>query len=146
MHAQAGRGLARVENARLGAGHGFHELAGQGGDAAHALQKIQDHALAGKNHARIVPDDRDRLSRVQAHAVENFGMRGDFVVRSDSAVERGVNIENARHAADAGENAILLGEDGRRRALVGIDAGVAGRIARGPVFEQRVLEDRGDAS
>src|SRR5580658_700324 len=73
-------------------------------------------------------------------------MRGHFVVRSDCTVERGVDIEDAPHAADAGQNAILLGENGGRSPLVGIDAGVAGGIARGPVFEQRVLQNRGDAS
>ena len=93
-----------------------------------------------------MPDHRDRLAFVQPHAVEDFGMRGDFVVRSHGAVERGVDIEDAAHAADAGQNAILLGQDGGRRPLIGIDAGVAGRIARGPVFEQRVLQNRGDAS
>ena len=49
------------------------------------------------------------------------------------------------NATDAGQNAILLGQNRARRALVGIDAGVAGRIPRGPVFEQRVLQDRGNA-
>ena len=73
-------------------------------------------------------------------------MRGDFVVGSDGSVERGVDIENARDAADSGEDAILLGHDRRGRTLVGIDAGVAGGIARRPVFDQRVLEDSGDAS
>ena len=91
-------------------------------------------------------DDGDGLSGVQAHAVENFRMRGDFVVSGDGAVERGVHIENARHAADSGEDAILLGHDRRGGALVGVDAGVAGGIARCPVFEQRVLQDRGQAS
>ncbi len=145
-HAQAGSGLAGVENARLRAGDRIHKLARQGGDSAHALQKIQDHALARKNHSRIVPDHRDRLALVQPHAIENFGMRGHFVVRSHRAVERRIDIENARHAADARQNAFLLGENRRRRPLVGIDAGIAGRIARRPVFEQRVLDNRGDAS
>jgi hypothetical protein len=66
-------------------------------------------------------------------------------MRSHSAVERGVDIENAADAADAGQNALLLGKNGGRRALVGINAGVAGRVARGPVFEQRVLKNRGNA-
>ena len=73
-------------------------------------------------------------------------MRGDFIMRGDGAVKLGIDIENARHTADSGENTILLGYDGRGRTLAGIDAGVAGGIARGPVFEQRVLEDSGEAS
>src|SRR3981081_389754 len=67
-------------------------------------------------------------------------------MRSDSAVEHGVNIENAAYAAYAGENAVFFGENGRRRALVGIDAGVAGGVARSPVFEQSVFQNRGDAA
>src|SRR5579862_8403739 len=73
-------------------------------------------------------------------------MRGDFIVRGHRAVEGGVHVENARYASDSGKNAFLLRYDGRRRALVGIDAGIAGRIARSPVFQQRVLENGGDAT
>ena len=39
-HAQAGCGLARIQNARLGARDLFHEFASQGRDSAHALQEI----------------------------------------------------------------------------------------------------------
>src|SRR5208337_1519164 len=145
-HAQAGSSLAGIEDARFRAGDRFHELAGQSGDAAHALQKIQDDALTRENHAPIVANHGDGLTFVKTHAIENFGMGGDFVVRSDSAIEGGVDIEDAGNYTDAGENAIFLGEDGGRGALIGIDAGVAGGVARGPVFEQRVFDDRGDAS
>ena len=102
-HAQARRGFAGIENSRLGARDGIHKLAGQRGDPAHALQEIQNHALAGKNHARVVPDDRDRLPFVQAHSIENLGMGGDFVVGCHRAIERRVNIENARNATDSRE-------------------------------------------
>ena len=91
-------------------------------------------------------DDGDRLSRAQAHAIEDLLMGGNFVVRSDGAVEGRINVENARHTSNSGENAFLLGYDCRRGSLVGVNASVAGGIARGPVFEQRVLEDGGDAS
>src|SRR5277367_6710111 len=93
-HAQAGSGLSGVEDARLGAGDGVDKLARQRGDAAHALQEVQDHALTRKNHTRIVADYRDRLTFVQANAVENFGMRRPLVMRSDGAVESGVDIED----------------------------------------------------
>ncbi len=145
-HAQAGSGFASIENAGFRAGDGIDELAGHGGDAAHALHEIQDDALTGKNHARVVADDGDGLTFVQTHTIENFGMRGDFVMRSDGAIEGGVNVEDAGDAADAGENAILFGENGGGGALVGIDAGVAGGVAGGAVLEQRVLNDRSDAS
>ncbi len=141
-HAQPGRGLARIEDARLRARDCFHELASQGRNPAHALQKIKNHALAGKNHPRIMADHRDGLSLVQPNAIENLRMRSDFIVRRDSPIERGVHIENARHAADPGQNAILLGDDRRRRSLVRVNAGVAGGIPRRPVFEQRILQNR----
>ena len=73
-HAQSGRGLARIQNGCLGAGDRVHVLACQRGDAAHALHDVQDHALAGENHARIVHDDGNRLSLAQAHAIKDFGM------------------------------------------------------------------------
>ena len=62
--AQPGRGFASVENSCASSGDGLDELSREGCDAAHTLQKIEDHALAGKDHARVVPDDRDGLARV----------------------------------------------------------------------------------
>ncbi len=93
--AEAGSSLAGVENAGLGAGDGVNEFAGQGGDTAHALQEVQDHALAGKNHAGVVANDSDGLTFAKTHAIEDLRVAGDFVVRSDRAVECGVDIENA---------------------------------------------------
>ena len=145
-HAQARRGFAGVENARLGAGNRVHKFARQGSDSAQPLQEVQNHALAGKNDARVVADHRNRLAVVQANAVENLRMAGDFVVRSDGSIEHRINIQNARHAADSGENAILLGDDGSGRALAGIDAGIAGRVAGGAIFQQRVLDNGRNAA
>ena len=146
MSAQAGHGFARVENAGLGPAHGFDKLAREGGDAAHALQEVQDHALTGKKDARIVPDDGDRLVLVQAHAIENFRMAGHLIVRDDGTVERGEHVEDGWNHAHAGEHAILLGEHDAGGSLIGLDAGIAGRIARGPVFEQRVLDNGCDTA
>ena len=73
-------------------------------------------------------------------------MSSDLIVSCDGAIERGVNVENARNAAEAGDNALLLGEDGGGSALIGIDAGVAGGIARGAVLGERVLQNGRDAS
>jgi len=130
----------------VGTRHCIDKLAGDRGNSTQPLQEIQNHPLAGKNHAGVMTNDRYRLALVQAHPVENFGMSGDFIVRGDGAVEVGVDVKNAGDAANAGESAILLGKHGARRALVGIDAGIAGGIARGPVFLQRVLDNGGDAS
>ncbi len=145
-HAQPRRRLARIENSHVRALDRIHKLAGGGRDSGHALQKIQDHPLTRQNHPRVMPDHRDLLPRVHADAIKNRRMARHLVMRSDRAVERGVDVENPRHAAEAGQNALLLGDNRRRSALVGIDAGVAGRIARRPIFVQRVLQNRGNAS
>ena len=71
--AQAGSGLACIKNAGFGTGDGVDELASRGGDAAHALEKIQDDALTGEKDACVVADDGDGLAFVETHAIENFG-------------------------------------------------------------------------
>jgi len=93
-----------------------------------------------------MPDHRYRLPFVQPHAVENLWMRGDFIVRGHGAVQRCINVKDAAHTADTGENAVLLGKNSGRSLLIGVHAGVTGGIARSPVFEQRVLQDGGDAA
>ena len=80
-HAETGHGLAGVEDARLRAVDSFDEFASGGGDAAHALEKIQDHALTGEDDTGVVTDDGDRLAFAQVHAIENLRMAGDFVMR-----------------------------------------------------------------
>src|SRR5690348_4973910 len=136
------RRFARVENAGMSSRDGLHKLPREGSDATHTLQKIQDHTLAGTDHARIVTDDGDRLARPEPNSMENLRMRCDFIVRSDCAVESGINIKNACHYPNASEDAFLLRNDGSRGALIGIDARIAGSITRRLVFEQRILENR----
>ena len=109
-HTQSGHCFSRVEDVSLGAFDRVHEFARHRGDAAHALHEIQDHTLAGENHARIVADDSGGLPGMHAHTIENFWMADDVVVRDHGAVERGVDIENAIDAADAGQDAILLNQ------------------------------------
>ena len=92
------------------------------GNAAHALHDVEDDTLARKHHARVVDDHRDRLPFAQAHAIEDLGMAGNLGVRGHRAIEGRKDIENAADAAQAGEHAILFGEDGSRSALVGINA------------------------
>src|SRR5215471_15517463 len=54
-------------------------------------------------------------------------------------------VVTPRNGADPGKNAVFLGEDGRGGALVGLDAGVAGGVVRGPILVQRVLDDGGNS-
>ncbi len=72
-----------------------------------------------KYNARIVDDDGDGLPFAHAHAVEDLGVAGDFGVRGDGAVEHGEDIEDARDAAQSGEHAVLLGENGGRARWLG---------------------------
>ena len=137
--AQARDGFTGVEDMGFRTFNLVHKLASQRGDAAHALHEVEDHTLARKNHASIVADDSSRLPGMHAHAIENFRMADDVVVRNDRAVECGIHIQNAVDQTDTGQNAILLDEKTRTRQLTGTDASVAGGIARRPVFEQRVL-------
>jgi hypothetical protein len=79
----------------------IHKLARDGGDAAHALKKIEDNAFAGEQHASVVANDSYRLVLVKPDAIKNFWMSRNFVVRCNSAIQGGVDLQNARDAADA---------------------------------------------
>src|SRR5207245_2823500 len=84
---------------------------------------------------------RDRLPGMQANAIENFRMADHLVMRNYCAIQRGVNLENPWDRSNSRQNTFLLGQNRTRRPLGGIDARIARRIARRPVFEQRVLEN-----
>ena len=62
QQAQAGRGLAGIKNGGAGAFDGFHVFGSDGGDAAQALQQVQDQALAAQQRARVVPDGGNGLA------------------------------------------------------------------------------------
>jgi hypothetical protein len=110
------------------------------------LHDVQDHALAGENHAGVVHNDSNGLSLAQAHAVKDFGIIGNVGMRSYCAVQRGENVEHARNATQPGEDAVLLGEDGSRSPLVHVNAGVGGGVAGGAIFLQRALQNCGDSA
>ena len=59
---QPGNGLARIQDYGLGPFHFVDVAPRERGDAAHPLHDFQDHALAGKDDARIMNDHRNRLS------------------------------------------------------------------------------------
>jgi hypothetical protein len=145
-HAQSGDGLARIQDARLGAVNGVHELAGIGGDPAQPLQKIEDDALAAEQRARVVAHHGDGLAFVQAHAVKDLAVADHFRMADGILVKLLVNLQDAGHGADAGKNAILLGQNGGDGALPGIDAGARGGVAGGLIFQQRVFQKSADSS
>ncbi len=139
--AQSGNSLARIQDYRLRSRDGVDIASSQGGDAAHALHDVQDHALAGKDDPRIMYDDCDRLSLAQANAVEDLGVAGHLRMRGHGAVEHGKHIEDAVNTTYAGEHAVLLGEYSGRSALVHIDAGVGGGVASSAIFLQRIFQN-----
>src|SRR5580704_1825330 len=145
-HSQSRNGLAGVQNSCLGTRYRIHETARQRGDPTQPLQEIQNHAFTRENHPSVVADHGHRLSVVQAYAIEDFCMRCDLVMRRYRAVQSGIHVENARHAANARENTILLGENRCRGTLVCVNARIAGSVARGTILQQCVLDDSGNAS
>src|SRR5262249_41291304 len=143
--AQSGHGFASIKDAHPSAGYRVDKLAGERGDPAQTLHHVEDDALARQDDPRVMADDGDRLCFVKTDTVEDVGMSRNFVMGSHGAVESRVDIENARNGADAGENTILLRQDSGGGALVGLDAGIAGRVVGGAVFLQRIFDYGGDA-
>jgi hypothetical protein len=68
-----------------------------------------------------VTNDGDGLTFAKADAVEDFGMRDDFVTAARFAVEPGEDVEEPRDAAQSGENAFFFGDDGGGGAERGLD-------------------------
>src|SRR5271157_1050285 len=71
-------------------------------------------------------------------------MADNFRVRRHCAIKHGKNVQNPSNAAQAGEHAVLFGEDGSGSALIGINARVGGCVARGTIFQQCVFKDCGN--
>jgi len=88
-----------------------------------------------------VADDRDRLAFVQAHAVKDLGVRGHFRMNVHRSFQLGEHFKNARYRSDPGQNAILLGKNGRNRKLAFIDTRMARSVMRDAVFLQRAFQN-----
>src|SRR5580704_15835488 len=143
---QARYGFPGIQNPRLCASNRIDKPARERGNSAEPLQEIQDHPLARKNHASVVPDYGYCLPAMQSYAIEYLGMTGDFIMRNHSRVQHGVYIQDARYASHPRQDAILLGNNRPGRALTGLNAGGTGRVASGTIFEQCVLKDGSDAA
>ena len=114
QRAQAGDGLAGVEDFGLGfgGGDGADEFVGEGGDAGHALHEVEDDALGGEDAGGVGADDGDGLALADADAVEDLGVGDDF--EAAGGFHFSVEREEGGDAADAGDDAGLLGDDGAR--------------------------------
>ncbi len=73
-------------------------------------------------------------------------MAGHLRVADNRWVELLKDLNDALHAADTRQDAVLLGEDGGGGALLWVYGGMGGGVTRGLIFQQRVFQDRGDAS
>src|SRR5207244_828895 len=139
-HPQPRDRLPGIEDSGFSAGHSLDELTCERCNSAHTLQEIQDHALARENHTSVVSDDRYGLPLVQANPVKNLRMSSHFVVRSHSSIQRSVDIEDPRHTSDSSQNTVLFRNNSSGGPLVRLNAGIAGRIAGGAIFQQRILD------
>src|SRR5438105_8632814 len=83
---------------------------------------------------------------MQSHAVKDFRMARHLRMSDDRAIQLFEHFNDARDAAYAREYAILFYDDRRRGALLLVDHGISSSVARRLVFQERVFQDRRDAS
>ena len=87
-------------------------------------------------------NDGQHLAGMHAHAVEDFGMADDLEagLRLRARIETRVNLKEARNGAEAGDDQIFAGDDGAGGAQAGIDGEMRGRVARGLVLIEGLLQ------
>ena len=121
QRAQAGRGLAGIDDPRARAFHGVHIGPGQGGDARQTAHQVQRHALGAQQGASIGVDPGEPgpgadLSAVLGHRLEVGG---------------GVELQDRQTGAgEAADNAGLAAGEHGAQARVRRHAGLRGHIAR----------------
>ncbi len=95
QHAQSHHRLARVENLRASSAYRIHKSPRDRGNSAQSLQQVQDHAFAGEQRPRVMPDIRDDLALVQPNAIEDFRMSRNLRVSDDIGLEHRVYLKDA---------------------------------------------------
>ncbi len=147
---QAGHGLSGIEHAGAGACRFGDEFARKSGDAAHALQQVQDDALAGKDRGRIVADHGNGLAFAHADAVKDLRVADDLEATArflPGAGAHGVEgVEDCGDRAEAGNGAVLPDENSGGGAQVGVYGEGRRDIAGGFVLGQGSFQNRGDFS
>ncbi|MNE48342.1 hypothetical protein D3C80_1427980 [compost metagenome] len=125
--AQAGKGLAGVQQAHLGAFHQVGQETRTGGDPRQHLQEVQRAALAAQQRA-------GRAFQVEQRLVG----RGAITV-GHLPVHSHTRVELAKHGVDpgsAGNHAVFAGDDGGLGQALGRDQ-LRGDIATADVLQQR---------
>ncbi len=133
--AEAGDGLAGVEDRGAGSLNLVDECAGARGDTAEALEEVEGGAFAGEGQAGVGFDvARDvaglKLRAFRADVIEGFGV-----------AELAVDLVNNRHS---GEGERLAGGEGGAKARLLGDHGPAGEIAVADVFGQGEFDRPGN--
>src|SRR6266700_2262715 len=77
---------------------------------------------------------------MQTNPVKNLRMSSHLVMRSHSSVQSSIDIEDPRHASDSGQNTVLFRNNSSGGPLVRLNTGIAGCIAGGAIFQQRILD------
>jgi len=126
--AQAGRGLAGIEDLRFRAGHGLDEEAGPGRHAGKLLEEIEGAPLGGQDRARRAANLQRRFARLERGAV----------LRPGSQHQRDVLLAKDLFShGQTGQDAGFLGENARRGLHLRLDAGQRGDVSRAAVLTQR---------
>ncbi|MCY1412629.1 hypothetical protein D9M71_280410 [compost metagenome] len=111
--AQAGQGLAGVEEFHLGAFHQFHVVADAGGDARQALEEVQRAALAAEQGAGRAFEVEEGLVGLGAIAVLHLPFHLHARVElAEYLVHPGRAADDGRFAGDhAGAGLAVLGDE-----------------------------------
>ncbi|MNF45227.1 hypothetical protein D3C84_263550 [compost metagenome] len=128
--AQAGQGLAGVEQFHLGAFDQLDIVADTGGDAGQALEEVQRAALAAEQGAGRAFEVEERLVRFGALAVLNvpFNLHS-WVELAEHFVHPGGAADDGRFAGDhAGAGLAVLGDE------LGGDVAAADVFAEGSTY------------
>ena len=125
--------------------HPVDVLAGVGGNAAHALHQVQDDTLAGENDTSIVTNDGNGLVFLDANPIEDLGMVDDFKTAVVLFFQAGVDIQEAGNTAEAGDDALLLHQDGGRGTHLRVNRDLRGDVIGRAILEDRLLQNRFDA-
>src|SRR3989338_8433635 len=132
--AQAGSGLAGVAQLRFRSLQAGDVAAGEGGDAAQALQEVERGALAAQERAGVAPHLGQHAA---AHELAFFDQGAEAQLRVEQ-------LEQPLHHRQARHHHHLLGEE----SASGLDrrghGRVGGQVAGAQVFGQGALEDFGD--
>jgi hypothetical protein len=135
QHAQARRGLARVDQLRLGAGDGVDEARGFGGDGGEMLDHVERRAF-DREHALRPAGDRHQLG-LGREALPVRGGDVDLDRRIVAAKTGGCDL-------DAGQREGLARVHVKGAACLGVDHGERGEVAVPDVLGEPEIDQPAD--